>query len=384
MAQSNTSGANKVKLFGKFGWKQALIFAGIIAIMFIFNMLTDGVFLSQRNFSLLLRQSSILGIVSAGMVMLMVARQIDLSAGSAVYLVSAVAAQLTVTYQFGIVPSILCAIVVGVLIGSFQGLMVSKFNIPAFIVTLAGMLIFRGIGYVWTNAATIGPVSSGFIKISEGYVSLTLSTLLIVFGAAAAVFIHFRNANRLKQWVSFNENFWYKLIPIILLAGLASWVFLGYKGIPMAVAVVVVGIVFMNFLMSNTKFGRNLYVYGGNPEAARLSGIKTSRILFYAFAVMGFIYGIAGVLITARLGSAAPTAGNLLELDAIAASVIGGTSLSGGAGIIPGALVGALLLSAIDNCMSLMNVSSFLQMVVKGLILLAAVWFDFYVRKKKK
>ncbi|QTH41570.1 sugar ABC transporter permease [Cohnella sp. LGH] len=375
--------SGKINWFGKISWKSLLIFAGILILMIIFNDLTNGVFLSQRNISLLLKQSAILGVVSAGMVLLIVARQIDLSAGSAVYLVSAVMAQLSVTYQWGLVPSILCALLAGLLMGAWQGLLVAKFNIPAFIVTLAGMLIFKGVGYVWTNAATLGPVSSDLVFLSEGYVSTAGSAILIIAGAALAIGLVMRDAARLKKWVKSGAKMWYKAAIIAVVAVLVGWIFLGYRGIPMAVLIMAATVTVLYFVMSRTKFGRNLYVIGGNPDAARLAGIKTTKHLFQSFVLMGAVYGIAGVLITARLGSSAPTAGNLLELDAIAAAVIGGTSLSGGVGVIPGALIGALLLSAIDNCMSLMNVSSFLQMVVKGLILLAAVWFDVSVRKRK-
>lgn len=371
-------------LFGKLSWNLLFIIVGVIILMIVFNVLSDGVFLSQRNITLLLRQSAILGIVAAGMVLIIVTGNIDLSVGSAVYLVSVVVAQLTVTYDFGIIPSIICALLVGLLMGSFQGLMVAKLNIPAFIVTLAGMLIFRGIGYVWSNALTIGPVPRQIVQISEGYIPPNISLMLIIVVTGLAIFISVRSALRLKEWENLRSKLWLKIVPIIILSLLSIWIFVGYKGIPMAVLVVAIGAMLLHFLMSNTKFGRNLYVIGGNKVAAKLSGVKVNQHLFISFVVMGLVYGIAGILISARLSSAPPSAGELLELEAIASAVIGGTSLSGGIGVIPGALIGALLLSAIDNYMSLMNVSSFLQQVVKGLILLAAVWFDISVRKKKK
>lgn len=371
-------------LFGKLSWNLFLVIIGVIVLMIVFNILSDGVFLSQRNITLLLRQSAILGIVASGMVLIIVTGNIDLSVGSAVYLVSVVVAQLTVTYDFGIISSILCAILVGLLMGSFQGLMVATFNIPAFIVTLAGMLIFRGIGYVWSNALTIGPVPPQIVQISEGYIPPNVSLVLILIITLLAIVIVIRSALRLKEWENVHAKLWFKIVPITILSILSIWIFVGYKGIPMAVLVVAIGAMLLHFLMSNTKFGRNLYVIGGNKVAAKLSGVKVNKHLFISFLVMGLVYGIAGILISARLSSAPPSAGELLELEAIASAVIGGTSLSGGIGVIPGALLGALLLSAIDNYMSLMNVSSFLQQVVKGLILLAAVWFDLSVRKKKK
>lgn len=378
-----TKGNYKKTLLGGINWKLAMIVVLIVLMMGLFNYLSDGIFLSQRNISQLLKQTAILGLVSSGMVVLIVARQIDLSAGASVYLVSVVVAQVTVTYELGIFISLICAIIVGVLMGAFQGVMVAKFHIPAFIVTLAGMLVFRGIGYVWTNAATIGPVPPKLIALSEGYISLTVSAIIISLLAIIFIANSYFSAKRIQNWVSFNKAFWLKIIPIIIISVLAFFVFLGYQGIPMAVMVVTIGVIFVHFLMANTKFGRNIYVIGGNPDAARLAGVQVGKHLFLAFIVMGVIYGVAGTLIAARLGSAAPTAGELLELEAIAAAVIGGTSFAGGVGVIPGALLGALLLSAIDNFMSIMNVSSFLQQVVKGLILLLAVWFDIYIRKKK-
>lgn len=371
-------------LFGKLSWKLLLVIIGIVVLMVLFNVLSDGVFLSQRNISLLLRQSAILGIVASGMVLIIVTGNIDLSVGSAVYLVSVVVAQLTVMYNFGVIPTIICAILAGLLMGAFQGLMVARFNIPAFIVTLAGMLIFRGIGYVWSNALTIGPVPRQVVFISEGYISQNLSLVLILLIASIAILLTIRSALRLKEWENFNTKLWSTIIPIIILSLLSIWIFVGYNGIPMAVLVVAFGAIILHFVMSNTKFGRNLYIIGGNEIAAKLSGVKVKKHLFASFVVMGLVYGVAGILISARLSSAPPSAGELLELEAIASAVIGGTSLSGGIGVIPGALLGALLLSAIDNYMSLMNVSSFLQQVVKGFILLAAVWFDMSVRKKKK
>ncbi len=383
MTNLNEKKSFKEILIGRINWKIALIVVVLICMMGLFNILSDGIFLSQRNISQLLKQSAILGIVSSGMVLLIVARQIDLSAGASVYLVSVVVAQMTVVYEFGLFLSIIVALIVGILLGAFQGALVAKFNIPAFIVTLAGMLIFRGIGYVWTNAATVGPVPTNVIFISEGYLSKTLSTLIISILFLVFVSYAYINAKKLKQWVNFKEGFWLKFILIALISAISYFVFLGYQGIPMAVIVVAIGVIIVHFIMSNTTFGRNIYVIGGNPDAARLAGVQVGKHLFGGFVIMGAIYGVAGILIAARLGSAAPTAGNLLELEAIAAAVIGGTSFAGGVGVIPGALIGALLLSAIDNFMSIMNVSSFIQQVVKGLILLIAVWFDISIRKKQ-
>lgn len=355
----------------------------VVALLVFFNIQTDGVFLSQRNITLLLKQAAILSLVTSGMVMLIVARQIDLSAGAAVYLVSVVVAQLTVAYDVAYPIAVVAGVAVGLILGAFQGVMVSRLMIPAFIVTLAGSLIFKGLGYVWTGAVAVGPVPDKLIGLSEGFISPALSAVIILAITTGAIAYSIRSARKLALWVS-PQTTLLKQIPLIFaIAAVALWATTGYKGLPLAVVIAGVIVTGCALVLSKTAFGRNVYAVGGNPDAAQYAGVRWSRVIFSSFTLMGLIYGVAGVLMTARLGGAAPSAGQLLELDAIAAAVIGGTSFAGGVGVIPGAILGALLLTAIDNSMSLMNVSSFLQMVVKGVILLAAVWFDLSVRKRK-
>lgn len=365
-------------------WYHLVLGAIAVAALIYFNMQTGGVFLSQRNLTLLLKQAAILGVVSAGMVVLIIARQIDLSAGMAVYLVSVVVAQLSVTHGFPIPIAVGAGLATGLLLGLFQGLMVARFAIPAFIVTLAGSMIFKGIGYVWTNATAIGPVPQNLIWFSEGYIPPILSALLIGLTAAFGIWLTVRRGAKLSRWETGGFGTVRQVVIIAVISGLGIWIALGYNGLPMAVLIAGIAVSSVSFLLSSTPFGRGVYAVGGNPQAAHLAGLRVPSFLFRSFILMGAVYGIAGVLMTARLGGAAPTAGQLLELDAIAAAVIGGTSFAGGIGAIPGALLGALLLTGIDNVMSLMNVSSFLQMVIKGSILLAAVWFDLMVRAKRK
>lgn len=371
-------------ILGGLHWYHLVLAALAIVALVYFNNQTDGVFLSERNLTLLLKQAAILGVVSAGMVVLIIARQIDLSAGMAVYLVSVVVAQLSVTYGFSLPVSVGAGLLVGLLLGAFQGLMVAKFAIPAFVVTLAGSMIFKGVGYVWTNATAIGPAPRSLIWVSEGYIPSVVSAIAIGVMAAVAVWATVQRGARLGRWEASNFGTVKNVTVTVLLAALGIWVVFGYNGLPMAVVIAGITVFVVGLLLSSTPFGRGIYAVGGNPQAAHLAGLKVPKYLFKSFLLMGAIYGIAGVLMTARLGGAAPTAGQLLELDAIAAAVIGGTSFAGGIGAIPGALLGALLLTAIDNAMSLMNVSSFLQMVIKGSILLAAVWFDLTVRAKQK
>lgn len=364
-------------------WYHVLLVVLGVGLLIFFNQQTDGIFLSQRNITLLLKQSAILGVVSAGMVVLIIARQIDLSAGASVYLVSVVVAQLTVTHGVPVWAAVLAGVAVGLTLGAFQGLMVARFAIPAFIVTLAGSLLFKGLGYVWTKATAVGPAPSSLIRLSEGYVPPVLSAVLIGAVGVLVVAMTIRRGRRLERWVPFTRSATPRIVVVAVLTVVGIWVTAGYNGLPMAVLIAGLVVTGVGMLLSSTSFGRGVYAVGGNPQAAHLAGIRVPRFLFRSFLLMGLVYGVAGVLMTARLGGAAPSAGNLLELDAIAAAVIGGTSFAGGIGAIPGALVGALLLTAIDNAMSLMNVSSFLQMVIKGAILLAAVWFDLAVRKKR-
>lgn len=365
-------------------WYHLVLGAIVIAALIYFNMQTNGVFLSQRNLTLLLKQAAILGVVSAGMVVLIIARQIDLSAGMSVYLVSVVVAQLSVTYGLPLIVAVLAGVATGLLLGIFQGFMVARFAIPAFIVTLAGSMIFQGIGYVWTNATAIGPVDQQLIWFSEGYIPPAVSAIGIAVIAVIAIWRTVRRGAKLSRWETRGFSTVREVAVIGAISALAIWVTLGYNGLPMAVLIAGIAIFAISFLLSSTPFGRGIYAVGGNPQAAHLAGLRVPSYLFRAFLLMGAVYGIAGVLMTARLGSAAPTAGALLELDAIAAAVIGGTSFAGGVGAIPGAMLGALLLTGIDNVMSLMNVSSFLQMVIKGSILLAAVWFDLMVRSRRR
>lgn len=375
---------SRASFFAGLRWYHVALGLGVLVALVFFNSQTDGVFLSQRNLTLLLKQAAILGVVSAGMVVLIVGRQIDLSAGMAVYLVSVVVAQLSVTFGLPLWLAVAAGIAVGLLLGAFQGFMVARFAIPAFVVTLAGSMIFKGVGYTWTNATAIGPVPQELIWFSEGFIPPVASAILIAAVGALAVWSAVRRGVQLRRWEHREYATVRKVAVVVLLAGAGMWLALGYNGMPMAVLIAGITVFGVSLLLSSTRFGRGVYAVGGNPQAAHLAGLKVPRFLLKSFVLMGAIYGIAGVLMTARLGGAAPTAGQLLELDAIAAAVIGGTSFAGGIGRIPGALLGALLLTGIDNVMSLMNVSSFLQMVIKGTILLAAVWFDLMVRNKRK
>jgi D-xylose transport system permease protein len=280
-------------------------------------------------------------------------------------------------------PTVLITVLVGVLMAAWQGFWVVKVAIPSFVVTLSGLLAFRGIGYYMSDARTIAPISKSFSFLSEGFIPPTASyvVLAIVYAIAAAMMIR---AYRRDADGSNATTLAVRLVVLLASGLLLAWIFGGYLGIPSAMLwVAAIGIV-LTTLMDRTKYGRNTYLIGSNREAAVLAGIPLTRHLFLGFLLMGALYGVAGVLITSRLGAATPSSGQFLELDAIAGAVIGGTSLRGGVGSVAGAMAGALLLTTIDNGMSLLNVSSFIQLVIKGLVLLAALSVDAYMIKHRR
>ena len=356
----------------------------VLALLAIyFHVSTHGIFFSPRNLSLLFRQGSIAAVVASGVSILIIMGEIDLSIGSAVYLCSVIAASLQANLGVTTLPTVIVTVLAGVLMAAWQGFWVVMVAVPSFVVTLSGLLAFRGIGYYVSDARTIAPVSKSFSFLSEGFIPPTASyiVLFVLYAMAAAALIW-------RQLRGLQEEDATKLIvrlTILVVSGLMlTWIFGGYLGIPSALLWVAATGILLTILMERTKFGRNTYLIGSNREAALLAGIPIARHLFLGFLLMGALYGVAGVLITSRLGAATPSSGLFLELDAISGAVIGGTSLRGGVGSAGGAMVGALLLTTIDNGMSLLNVSSFIQLVVKGLVLLAALSIDSYMIRHRQ
>lgn len=373
-----------VATIAQFNWRSYGMLIALGIIVLLFTWLTDGIFLSPRNVAQLMRQAALLVVVASGVALLIIQREIDLSIGSAVYLAGLAAATAQTQWGWSTAPAILMALAVGMAMGAWQGFWVSRFAIPSFVVTLSGLLAFRGIGYVWSNAATYAPMNRSFGALSESFVPPLASAILVL--ALLVVF----TAGIAWRWRRQRARFGADSVPASRLLRPVVWATigalvllypaLGYRGIPMAVVISLVVVGCLAFLTLGTTFGRKMYAIGGNREAAHLSGINIRRTLFVSFVIMGVIYAIGGILVTARLNAIAPSVGEFLELEAIAAAVIGGISLGGGIGTVFGALIGALLLVAVDNGMSLMNVSSFIQLVVKGLLLGFAVVFDVLTR----
>jgi D-xylose transport system permease protein len=356
----------------------------LVIVVIAFTIMSEGTFLGPRNVTQLLRQGAVLAVVASGVAILIIQGEIDLSIGSALYLVGVAAGWAQVEWGFGTLEALAVALAVGLLIGVWQGFWVSRFGMPSFVVTLSGLLAFRGLGFLWSNAATLAPMNRDYGRISEGFVGQTLSVVLIVALFAAW------SIGCIVGWRRRRARFGEEAAPVGRLvrqivwatvgAAIMLYVSLGFRGIPMAVAVALAVVAILSFVTSGTVFGRQMYAIGGNREAAHLSGIAIRRNLFVSFVIMGAIYAVAGVLSTARINAAAPSLGEFVELEAIAAAVIGGVSLSGGIGTIPGALLGALLLVVVDNGMDMINLSSFIQQVLKGLLLGGAVLFDIMTR----
>ncbi|MCA1636587.1 MAG: sugar ABC transporter permease [Acidobacteria bacterium] len=364
-----------------------MLFA-LIAIWLFFQWATVsdrypyGIFLHPLNFSKLLQQMAVTGVLAVGMLMVIVAGQIDLSVGSVVGLAGGVAAM---TQGWGLVPSLVSAIVIGVVIGAVQGGLVAYANIPAFIVTLGGLLAWRGVILRLTEGATIPVRLPFFRKLGIDLLSPTIGIVLGALAIAAVVWLNLRRA-RSRRLHGLPAQSAAATIARIAIPSMLIVVFIYLMntqgGVPIPVIVLLAVALLGSFLTQNTTFGRYLYAIGGNPDAARLSGISLRRHILAAFCLLGALVGVASILHTARVGSASPDAGSLMELDAIAACVIGGTSLMGGRGTVAGAMLGALIMASLDNGMSLLNVQNSTQYIIKGAVLVAAVGFDMLGRRK--
>jgi D-xylose transport system permease protein len=357
----------------------------LIVVWLLFTWATGGIFLEARNFSNLMRQTAVTGVLAVGMLMVIVTGQIDLSVGSVVGLTGGVAAMLLTWLGWGLVPSLAAAVVVGAGIGLAQGTLVAYANVPAFIVTLGGLLIWRGIIKGVSRGSTIPVELKSFKFIGQGYVAPVAGLAIAVIAVAAIVLINVRRIrSRSRHGLAaqtITNTILRIVIPSIVIVGFIL-ALNSYAGVPIPVIILLAVALTGAFLTQNTTFGRYLYAIGSNRDAARLSGIRVRRHILVVFCLMGALAAISGVIYTARVGSGSPDAGVLLELDAIAACVIGGASLMGGRGTIFGACLGALFMASLDNGMSLKNIPDFTQDIVKGSILVAAVGLDMFWRRK--
>jgi putative multiple sugar transport system permease protein len=365
----------------------------LVVIMVLFQFLTHGTLFKPLNLTNLVLQNSYIVIMALGMLLVIVAGHIDLSVGSVAGFIGALAAVLMVNLGMHFVPATILCLIAGAAIGAAQGYWIAYLKIPSFIVTLAGMLVFRGLTLALLAGESIGPFPKQFQLLSSGFIpdflrsgGFHLTSLLIgVFVAAAMFYTSLRTRlNRQKHGFQ-GGSFWIFILEHALISGLLLYLIYllaSYKGIPNVLIVMGILIALFAFVTMRTTIGRRIYALGGNEKAARLSGVKTERLTFYTFITMGVLAALGGLIFVARLNTATPKAGVGFELDVIAAVFIGGASASGGVGKVLGAVVGAFIMGVMNNGMSIMGVGIDWQQVIKGLVLLAAVIFDVYNKNK--
>jgi putative multiple sugar transport system permease protein len=365
----------------------------LITVMIFFQVQTDGVLMKPVNITNLVLQNSYVITMAMGMLLIIITGGIDLSVGSVVAVIGALAGVLIVRYDVNWVLVVALSLLLGAAIGAFHGYFVAYLKIPAFIVTLAGMLIFRGLTIALLRGESVGPFPRGFQNISSGFIpdffnyeGLHITTILIgVILSVLLIWLDYRGRkNQQKYGFEVTPFYFFVIKNIAITTAVMGLCYLmaSYKGIPTVLVLLFVLITFYAFITTSSVIGRRIYAMGGNEKAARLSGVNTPRLLFYTFINMGVLASLAGLIVAARLNSSTPNAGDGMELDVIAACFIGGASPMGGVGKVIGALVGAFLIGVLNNGMSIMGVGIDWQKVVKGIVLLLAVLFDVYNKNK--
>ncbi len=365
----------------------------LVAIMVFFQVMTNGTLFQPLNLTNLILQNSYIIVMALGMLLVIVAGHIDLSVGSVCGFVGAVAAVLMVEYEMHFVPATLICLVLGGAIGAAQGYWVAFYKIPSFIVTLAGMLVFKGLALAVLGGSSVGPFPADFQLLSTGFIpdpfsGENLRILSLVVGVLIALGLLISKirdrADRIKHGMDNEPTAFFVMKNLVFVAMISAFSYLlsSYKGLPNVLIVMLLLMFAYDFVTSKTTVGRRIYALGGNEKAARLSGIKTERLTFYTFINMGVLAALAGLIFAARLNTATPKAGLGFELDVIAACFIGGASASGGVGKVLGAVIGAFIMGVMNNGMSIMGIGIDWQQVIKGLVLLGAVCIDVYNKNK--
>ncbi|NDL67503.1 sugar ABC transporter permease [Anaerotalea alkaliphila] len=377
---------SKKKNMPKIDIRTFTMIGGLVLLWILFTYTTDGTFLLVRNISNLLRQMAIVGILGAGMVLVIVTGNIDLSVGSVLGFLGGLAAALMIWNGWGTPATMAVILLAGALIGVIQGSIIAYIKVPAFIVTLGGLLIFRGGLLGVTKGVSIAPFRPSYIYVGQAYVSNEVGVALGVLAVVVWTATLF-NKRRSRLKYNFPVESLYKMAAKIAVAALVIMGIIlmlnSYNGIPVPVLLMVVLMVIFTFVAEKTTFGRSIYAMGGNMEASKYSGIDVRKNLVIVYMLNGVLAAIAGIVLSARLNAGTPSAGMNMELDAIAAAVIGGASMSGGSGKVAGAALGALFMATIDNGMSMMNMDAYWQYIVKGFILVIAVGFDIYTKNKR-
>jgi putative multiple sugar transport system permease protein len=365
----------------------------LLLIMLLFQILTDGILLKPLNVTNLILQNSYILVLAIGMVLVIISGHIDLSVGSVAAFVGAVAATMMVELNVPLAAAVILSLLLGALIGAWQGFWVAYVRVPSFIVTLAGMLMFRGLTMLVLEGQSVGPFPGAFRALSSGFIPdiadfggvHLLSILIGVLVSALLVLIGWYKRLTDMRYNFEVEPLGYFIAKMAVMAAaliLFVYVLASYEGIPNILVVLLVLIVLYTFVTNRTVIGRHIYAMGGNEKAAMLSGVKTKRVTFWVFVNMGTLAALSGLVFAARLNAATPKAGVNFELDAIAACFIGGASMSGGVGTVIGAVIGGLVMGVMNNGMSILGVGVDWQQAIKGLVLLLAVAFDIYNRSK--
>ena len=365
----------------------------LVVIMGFIQFMTDGTLLEPLNLTNLVLQNSYIVIMALGMLLVIVAGHIDLSVGSVVGFIGALAAVLMVEFNWHFVPATLVCMLAGGAIGAAQGWFVAFFRMPSFIVTLAGMLVFKGLSLALLQGQSVGPFPPTFQLLSSGFIpdvlgGETLRTTSLLLGIAAAVALVAAKlrvrANQARHGMESEPTpiFVGKNLVFVALIVAFAWKLASYRGLPNVLIVMALLMLLYDFITTRTTLGRRVYAMGGNEKAARLSGVKTQWLSFWTFVNMGVLAAVAGLVFAARLNTATPKAGLGFELDVIAACFIGGASASGGVGKVLGAVIGAFVMGVMNNGMSILGIGIDYQQVIKGLVLLAAVFVDVYNKRK--
>jgi putative multiple sugar transport system permease protein len=375
------------------------MYIALLTIMAIFTITTKGVFISSRNIGNLIDQTGYIAVLAVGMTLVIVIRDIDLSVGFLAGFLGAVAAISMVSWHLPVYACIPLVLGLGVLAGLLTGFLVAQMKIPAFVATLAGWLGYRGALQLATmSRGTIIIPSNAFNAIGNGYIPDIpgigilpgVHKLTLILGVVAILLFIISAINNRRKMRAYDSKvlamhlFIIELVFVSALVGAITWVLAGYKGLSWTGVVILIVVIFYNFVMSRTVLGRHIYAVGGNPEAAELSGISVKKVTYVVFASMGLLAALSGILFASRFKSATTTAGTLFELDAIAAAFVGGASPSGGVGKVTGSIVGAFVMMSLTSGMNLMGIDISYQYIVKALVLAGAVIFDITARNRAK
>lgn len=367
-------------------YKKYMMFLVLIVISILFQFLTKGMLFTPPNITKLILQNSYILILAIGMLPVILTGNVDLSVGSALAIVSAIAGKLIIEMGMNIWISLLICILIGLILGAWHGFWISKIKVPAFIATLSGLLVLRGLTIVILDGKTLAPfpdvyqfIASGFLPSNLKFLGLSIISWIIILATVLYSIKKVKGNNDVSK--SKLGKLSVLLYPVI--AAIIVYVLDRYHGIPVILVIIGALVILYSFILRNTTLGRSIYATGSNEEATMLSGINTKKILFLTYLNMGLLAAIAGIVFSGRLGASTPTAGDGFELDAIAACYIGGASANGGVGTISGAIIGALIMGILNNGMSIMGVGTDWQQAIKGIVLLLAVAFDMYSRRNE-